>query len=177
MKSKYLILGGGMVAGYAAKEMVERGLKPQELSIVSADDAVPYERPPLSKGFLAGKEEEEKIRINPQDFYDDHGIDLKLKTQASGVDAAKKILRLQSGDEIAFEKLIVATGAAVKTLDIPGASLTGIHYLRSLGDSKRLRARADAAKRAVVVGSGFIAMEVASVLAQKGIETTMIVRG
>ena len=77
MKSKYLILGGGMVAGYAAKEMVERGLKPGELSIVSADDAIPYERPPLSKGFLAGKEEEEKIRINPEDFYREHGIDLE----------------------------------------------------------------------------------------------------
>jgi len=176
MKSRYVILGGGMVAGYAAKEMVERGLKPGELSIISADDAIPYERPPLSKGFLAGKEEEEKIRINPEGFYREHGIDLQLVTHVSGVEAAKKTMTLRSGEEIGFEKLIVATGAAARTLEIGGAKLPGIHYLRSLDDSKRLRRRADAAKRAVVVGSGFIAMEVASVLAQKGIETTMIVR-
>ncbi len=175
-KSKYAILGGGMVAGYAAKELVERGLKPGELSIVSADDAIPYERPPLSKGFLAGKEEEEKIRINPEGFYREHGIDLQLVTHVRGLDAAKKVMTLRSGEEIGFEKLIVATGAAVRTLEVGGAKLPGIHYLRSLDDSKRLRRRSEAAKRAVVVGSGFIAMEVASVLAQKGIETTMIVR-
>src|SRR5260370_19771992 len=98
-KSKYLILGGGMVAGYAAKEMVERGLKAGELSIISADDAIPYERPPLSKGFLAGKEEEEKIRINPENFYRGHGIDLKLGVDGEGGDVAKKALRLRSGDE------------------------------------------------------------------------------
>ena len=111
MKSKYLILGGGMVAGYAAKEMVERGLKPGELSIISADDAIPYERPPLSKGFLAGKDEEEKIRINPEGFYREHGIDLQLVTHVSGVDAAKRAMTLRSGEEIGFEKLIIATGA------------------------------------------------------------------
>lgn len=175
-KSKYIILGGGMVAGYAAKEMVGRGLQPGELSIVSSDNAVPYERPPLSKGFLAGKESEATIRINPEGFYRDNGIDLALDSEVAGVDTAKKVLSLQSGDEIGFEKLIVATGAAVKKLDIPGGSLSGIHYLRSLNDSARIRAHADAAKRAVVVGGGFIAMEVASVLAQKGIETTMVVR-
>ena len=165
-----------MVAGYAAKEMVERGLKAGELSIVSADNAIPYERPPLSKGFLAGKEEEEKIRINPENFYREHGIDLKLAVHVESVDVAKKALRLRSGDEVAFEKLVIATGATVRTLDIPGAKLSGIHYLRSLDDSKRIRAHADTAKRAVVVGSGFIAMEVASVLAQKSLDTTIIVR-
>jgi NADPH-dependent 2,4-dienoyl-CoA reductase/sulfur reductase-like enzyme len=175
-KSKYIILGGGMVAGYAAKEMVEHGLKPGELSIISADNSVPYERPPLSKGFLAGKEAEENIRINPENFYADHGVDLKLGSQVGGVDSARKLLNLRSGDGIGFDRLIVATGAAVKTLDIPGAGLRGIHYLRSLDDSKRLRAHAEGAKRAVVVGSGFIAMEVASVLAQKGVDTAMIVR-
>src|SRR5260370_28766811 len=151
--------------------MVERGLKAGELSIISADDAIPYERPPLSKGFLAGKEEEEKIRMSPENFYREHGSDLKHGVEVEGVDVAKKALRLRSGDEAGFEKLVIATGAAVKTLDIRGANLSGIHYLRSLDDSKRIRAHADGAKRAVVAGSGFIAMEVASVLAQKGFDT------
>jgi NADPH-dependent 2,4-dienoyl-CoA reductase/sulfur reductase-like enzyme len=83
-------------------------------------------------------------------------------------------VRLQSGEEVGFEKLVVATGAHVRTLDIPGSDLAGVYYLRTLEDSKRIRQKAEGAKRAVVIGGGFIAMEVTSVLAQKGIETTMV---
>jgi len=173
-KSKYMILGGGMVAGYAAKELVERGLKPGELAIVSADSSLPYERPPLSKSFLAGKDTEAGIRINTEDFYREHGIDVRLRCAVGGVDAARRVLHLSSGEEHGFEKLIVATGAVAKTLDVPGGDLPGVYYLRSLEDSKRIRAHAETAKRAVVIGSGFIGMEVASVLAQKGIATIMV---
>ena len=165
-----------MVAGYAAKEMVERGLKPGDLRIVSSENALPYERPPLSKSFLAGKDQEEQIRISPESFYREHGIELELGSEVHRIDTTKSILSLRSGGEIGFEKLIIATGAVVKTLDIPGSTLPGIHYLRSLADSKIIRDHANHAKRAVVVGSGFIAMEVSSVLAQKGIETVMVVR-
>lgn len=173
---KYLIIGGGMVAGYAAKELAARGLKPDELAIVSLDTAVPYERPPLSKGFLAGKNDEAGIRINAEEFYREHGIEVKLGTEVRGIDCAKRVANAGSGGEISFEKLIVATGATPRTLDIPGRNLPGIHYLRSMDDSKRIREHAGAAKRAVVLGGGFIGMEVAAVLAQKGIETTMVVR-
>jgi len=172
--SKYLILGGGMVAGYAAKQLVEGGLKPGELTILSADSSIPYERPPLSKNFLAGKDTEASVLINADDFYQKHGIDIKLNCEADSVDPARKTVHLRSGQEIGFEKLIVATGARVRTLDIPGHDLAGVHYLRTLEDSKRIREKAASAKRAVVIGGGFIAMEVASVLAQKGIETTMV---
>ena len=172
--SKYLILGGGMVAGYAAKQLVEGGLKPGELTIVSADSSVPYERPPLSKSFLAGKDTEASVLINAGDFYQKHGIGIKLNCEADGVDPARKRVHLPSGQEIGFEKLIVATGARVRTLDIPGHDLAGVHYLRTLEDSKRIREKAASAKRAIVIGGGFIAMEVVSVLAQKGIETTMV---
>jgi NADPH-dependent 2,4-dienoyl-CoA reductase/sulfur reductase-like enzyme len=172
--SKYLILGGGMVAGYAAKQLVEGGLKAGELTIVSADSSIPYERPPLSKTFLAGKATEESIFINPDDFYRMHGIEIKLNCVADRVDPARKSVRLRSGEEIGFEKLVVATGARVRTLDVPGGDLAGVYYLRSLEDSKRIRQKTGSAKRAVVIGGGFIAMEVTSVLAQKGIETTMV---
>lgn len=175
-QSKYLILGGGMAAGYAAKELAERELKAGELTIVSSDTAIPYERPPLSKGFLAGKEEEAKIYINPEEFYGARGIELVLKTEVSGVDVEKGVLELASGKQLGFEKLMVATGATVRTLEVPGAETEGVYYLRSLDDSKRIRSRAESAKKAVVLGSGFIGMEVASVLAQKGIETTMVLR-
>jgi len=172
--SKYLILGGGMVAGYAAKQLVETGLKPRELTIVSGDSSNPYERPPLSKGFLAGKDTETSIFINPDDFYRAHDIEIRLNCVVGNVDSARKSVRLQSGEEIGFEKLVVATGARVRTLDIPGSDLRDVYYLRTLEDSKRIRQKAEDAKRAVVIGGGFIAMEVTSVLAQKGIETTMV---
>jgi NADPH-dependent 2,4-dienoyl-CoA reductase/sulfur reductase-like enzyme len=174
--SKYAILGGGMVAGYAARQFVERGLKPGELTIVSADSSLPYERPPLSKGFLAGKETEAGIRINPEDFYREHEIEVRLHCHANGIDAGRKLLHLRSGEELGFEKLIVATGARVKTLDVPGSDLAGVYYLRSMQDAERIRAHAGSARRALIVGSGFIGMEVASVLAQKGIAITMALR-
>jgi NADPH-dependent 2,4-dienoyl-CoA reductase/sulfur reductase-like enzyme len=174
--SKIVIAGGGMVAGYAAKQMVELGLKSGDLAILSADSSVPYERPPLSKGFLAGSDTEEGIRINQEDFYREHGIDLRLGTGISGVDTAAKRLRLVSGGEFGFDKLIIATGARVNTLKIPGATLDNVRYLRSLDDSKAIRETAANVKRAVVIGSGFIGMEVAAVLAQKGIDVTMVLR-
>lgn len=173
-KSRFVIVGGGMVAGYAAKQLVELGLKSGELAILSADTSIPYERPPLSKGFLAGKDTEDGIRINPDDFYRKHGIEVKLGCEISGVDSKRKRLALKSGGEFGFNKLIVATGARPRTLDIPGAKLRGLHYLRSLDDSKSIRRSAEKAKNAVVIGGGFIGMEVAAVLGQKTIEVTMI---
>ena len=173
-ESKIVILGGGMVAGYAAKQFVELGLRPGELAIVSADNDVPYERPPLSKGFLAGKDSEEAIRINPEDFYQQHGIALKLECEVSAIDLKRKRLILKRDNEFGFEKLIIATGARPRTLAIPGAELKNVFYLRTLNDSRHIRGEAENAKHALVVGGGFIGMEVAAVLAQKGIEVTMV---
>src|SRR5437870_2894316 len=133
---EYIILGGGMVAGYAAKELVERGLKPGELAILSEDDAPPYERPPLSKGFLAGTEAEEKIFINDAAFYKNHGIEIRLNTRVESVDLKSKKLHARGGEEYTFKKLLIATGAKVRTLDSPGANLERILYLRSLNDSR-----------------------------------------
>src|ERR1051326_7543048 len=173
-KAKYLILGGGMVAGYAAKELVERGLNHGELTIVSADSTVPYERPPLSKGFLAGKDSASGILINPPEWYAEHGIDVNLRTMVVGVDLKSKFLRTSSGEELGFENLLIATGAQPRKLDSAGRELQDIFYLRSMRDSENIRSRATTAKRAVVIGGGFIGMEVASVLAQKNIETTLV---
>ena len=173
-KSRFVILGGGMVAGYAAKEMAEHGLKSGELTIVSADDALPYERPPLSKGFLAGKDNETGILINSSDWYREHGITVALKTAVASVDLAKKNLRTSSGQTFEFDNLLIATGARARKLNVAGADLGNVFYLRSMADSRAVRAAADRAKRAVVIGGGFIGMEVASVLAQKNIQTTMI---
>lgn len=175
-QAKIVILGGGMVAGYAAKQLVELGLPAGDLAILSADDEIPYERPPLSKGFLAGKDTKESIRINPAEFYKERGIEIRLRCEIESVDPGAKRLRIKGGGNFGFDKLVVATGARPRMLNTPGARLKGIHLLRSLDDSAGIRDHAGSASRAAVVGGGFIGMEVASVLAQKGIDTTLILR-
>src|SRR5215475_15425411 len=98
-QANIVILGGGMVAGYAAKQLAEVGLPAGELAILSADSAVPYERPPLSKGFLAGKDSEDSIKINPDDFYKKQGIELRLECEVASLDIKRKNLILKEGDE------------------------------------------------------------------------------
>ncbi len=171
---KCVILGGGMVAGYAAKEMAERGLGRGELAIVSSDSAPPYERPPLSKGFLLGNDEEASVYINAPEFYRAHGIDLLLGSMVERIDTGARKVHLTTGATLGYERLLYATGARVRDLKIPGRDLEGVSYLRSLDDSKRIRRAYEDAKQAVVLGSGFIGMEVASVLAQRGVKTTMV---
>jgi NADPH-dependent 2,4-dienoyl-CoA reductase/sulfur reductase-like enzyme len=175
-RSKYIMLGGGMVAGYAAKELASHGLGPGELRIISADDTLPYERPPLSKGFLSGKDTEEGILINKPEWYEKQGIDLKLQTIIDEIDLTKKRLHADSGEVSEYETLLIATGARARKLDCPGNDLPNVFYLRSLGDSRKIRERAANSKQAVVIGGGFIGMEVASVLSQKNIETSLIIR-
>ncbi|MDT8070537.1 MAG: FAD-dependent oxidoreductase [Terriglobia bacterium] len=172
--SRFLILGGGMVAGYAAKQMVELGLKSGELTIVSSDAVVPYERPPLSKSFLAGKDTEDAIKISPEDFYRQHGIDVQLRTEVSSLDVKGKRLVLKSGEQLSFDKLVIATGARPRRLNVPGAQLKNLFYLRSMDDSKAIRGQSENSKRALVIGGGFIGMEVAAVLTQRGVAVTMV---
>jgi NADPH-dependent 2,4-dienoyl-CoA reductase/sulfur reductase-like enzyme len=173
-EAKFIVVGGGMVAGYAAKKLVELGLKPGELSILSGDHSIPYERPPLSKGFLAGKDTEASVWINPEDFYRQHGIEVKLGCEISGVDSKRQQLVLKSGGEFGYKKLIVATGGSPRVLEIPGAELENLYYLRSLDSSKAIRTAAAKAKQVVVIGGGFIGMEVASVMAGNKLEVTMV---
>jgi NADPH-dependent 2,4-dienoyl-CoA reductase/sulfur reductase-like enzyme len=175
-KLKYIILGGGMVAGYAAKELVGRGLKSGELAIISAEAALPYERPPLSKGFLAGKDDETSILINSGDWYREHGIEVRVDTVIERIDPNKKLLRSNSGEEFECQHLLLATGARARKLDVDGNNLRNVFYLRSLKDSETIRSQSASAKEAVIIGGGFIGMEVASVLTQKGIQATLVIR-
>lgn len=165
-----------MVAGYAAKELVSLGLRSGELAIVSADSAVPYERPPLSKGFLSGKDEEGGILINPPVWYREHGIEVRLNTLIEHVDPSKKRMRSNAGEEFECEHMLLATGARARKLDCPGNKLGNVFYLRSLKDSETIRSSSAGAKQAVIIGGGFIGMEVASVLAQKNIQSTLVIR-
>jgi len=176
VSSKYIILGGGMVAGYAAKESASRGLRSGELTMVSAEDTLPYERPPLSKGFLSGKDTADGILINKLEWYEKQGIATKLRTTIDKIDLKKQRLYADSGEVFEFEDLLIATGASARKLDCPGNDLPNVFYLRSLADSRKIREKAASSKQAVVIGGGFIGMEVASVLSQKNLDTSLIIR-
>ena len=172
-KHQYLIFGGGMVAGYAAKELVDRGLKPGELAIVSSDGTLPYERPPLSKGYLAGEQDLKSIQINDEAFYENHGIEVRLNTPVREVDLKNRTLETASGETLSFKKLVIATGAYARYFPDLQQIPKGLFYLRSVADSSLIRDRAQGARQAVVIGGGFIGMEVSSVLARKGVETRL----
>lgn len=162
-----------MTAGYAVREFVEQGLKPGELAILSAESKPPYERPPLSKAFLAGEQEAEDTLINELEFYEEHDVQLFLNTRVTEVNLDEGVL--EAGDrKFSYENLLIATGSRPRTLDLSGAELDNIFYLRRLDDSRAIRQAAQGAKNAVILGGGFIGMEVASILQQQGVETTMI---
>lgn len=169
----YVILGGGLVAGYAAQAFVENGLHRGELCIVSAEPHLPYERPPLSKDFLRGTCSFADILINPPDFYTEHGIDVLLAAPIEQVDFANKLLYCH-GEPLAFDKLLLATGARPRRLTLPGADLDGIYYLRQVEEAQQIQQAATQATTAIVIGNGFIGMEVTSVLQQMNIATTLL---
>ncbi len=175
MKAHYpfLILGGGIVAGYAVRAFIQNGGPTGDLGIITADDSLPYDRTTLSKSFLKGEKSAEKILINPADFYDKNSIDVLLNTTVAALDLPNHRLTLRGGGEVSYGKLLLATGSTKRELTVPGGEIGGVYYLRWESDARRIMARMEAAKRAVVIGDGFIGMEVASVLAAKGIETTV----
>lgn len=174
---KYIVLGGGVVAGYAARAFVDQGIEAGDLGIISADNQVPYERPPLSKGFIAGSVGMDEILINDAEYYNDHFIGVQLEDPVVAIDFEQRALETQTNNVFAFEKLLIATGARVRTFDLPGSDLAGIYTLRWLDDARMIRAEIENAGRAVVIGGGFIGMEVASQLAQRKVDTTLVFPG
>lgn len=174
---RYLILGGGMVAGYAATAFAAQGLQPGELCIVSREASPPYERPPLSKTFLAGEVQPEEILIHAAGFYREHGIDLRLNTAVTQVDFKHRRLITAGGEALGYDKLLLAPGVRVRELELPGAGLEGVQYLRSLADASALRERAARARQALVIGGGYLGLEVSASLARQGLPTTVLLRG
>jgi NADPH-dependent 2,4-dienoyl-CoA reductase/sulfur reductase-like enzyme len=174
---KYLILGGGVAGGYAAREFGERGIQPGDVMLVSADDRLPYERPPLSKSYLAHRKEEGDLLINKPEFYTERGIEVRLGRRATALDLEGRRLYTDQGEEFRFEKLLLCTGSKVRTLTARRGDLRNVLYLRSFNDAHRLRDAADHANRAVVIGGGYIGMETSAVLARKGLRTTLLADG
>ncbi|HXZ02451.1 MAG TPA: FAD-dependent oxidoreductase [Stellaceae bacterium] len=164
-----VILGGG-AAGNAAAETLRNEGYAGRIILLSADDAPPCDRPNLSKDYLAGNAPEDWIPLRPADFYDAHGIELRLRCRAGAIDAANRLVRLEDGGSCAYDALLIATGAEPVRLAIPGADRPQVRYLRTLADSRALIAKASTAKRAVVIGASFIGLEVAASLRARGLE-------
>ena len=170
---EYVIIGGGLAAGTAATTLREEGYDGR-LTLIAAEEHTPYIRPPLSKGYLAELDESE-LWVQPEDWWREHDVDLRTGRRADSLDLQGRSVVLGGGDRVPFDRLLIATGATPKRLDVLGADADGIHYLRTIEDSRSIReATADGDKRVVVVGSGWIGMEVAATVRGFGNEVTVV---
>jgi|SRR5579871_1739729 len=171
--SKIVIVGGG-AAGFAAAEMLRRKGYGGSIVMLSDDDAPPADRPNLSKDYLAGKAPEEWIPMAPDSFYSENHIDLRLRTKVTSIDPGSREVVLADGGRIAYDRLLLATGAEPIHLPIPGADRPHVHYLRTLADCRAIIAGAASARRAVVLGASFIGLEVAASLRERGVEVHVV---
>ena len=169
-KFELIIVGGGLTAARAIREYRAAGGEGRT-ALLTKERALPYHRPPLSKRFLRGEADAEQTLVEPQEFYDANEVELLLGTEVTALDPHEQIV---SGYH--YGKLLVATGAGPRMLDVPGAGIAGVHTLRSLDDSAAIREAAANIRDAVVVGSGFIGMEVAASLTMLGLEVTLVSR-
>ncbi len=170
---EYLLIGGGMASFHAAKQIRRSGAGGAIL-IVSEEDLPPYDRPPLSKELLRGEKTVGEIVYEDAAKLAEQKIDLSLGARVESLDLAAKSVRLANGESIGFEKALIATGGRPVRLRIPGADLEGVRYLRTAADSLNIAAAAGAGKRAVIVGGGFIGVESAASLTQRGALCTVI---
>jgi NADPH-dependent 2,4-dienoyl-CoA reductase/sulfur reductase-like enzyme len=168
-----VIVGGG-AAGFAAAETLRRRDYRGNIVMLTADDAPPYDRPNLSKDYLAGNAPEDWLPLRPKDFYAENGIDLRLRQEVSGIDTSGREVLLAGGGKIAYDRLLLATGAEPVRLPIPGADQPNVHTLRSLADCRAIIDAARGARRAVVIGASFIGLEAAASLRAREIEVHVV---
>ncbi|HZD92366.1 MAG TPA: FAD-dependent oxidoreductase, partial [Pseudolabrys sp.] len=170
---RVVIIGGG-AAGFAAAEMLRRRGYAGQITMISNDDAPPVDRPNLSKDYLAGSAPEDWVPLRGLDWYTENKITLRLKTEATGLAPKTQTLTLADGSTLAFDKLLLATGAEPVKLDLPGAGQPHVFMLRSFDDSRAIIAGAKNAKRAVIIGGSFIGLEVAASLRARDIEVHVV---
>ena len=166
--SATIVIAGASIAGARAAETLRAEGFDGKIVLIGAEPALPYERPPLSKGFLQGAVGEDEFTLHPSDWYAEQGIDLRLGTRATILDITAKQIALNNGEAVNYDTLLIATGATPRRLTIPGCELAGIHHLRSVADARAIRDRMETAQSVVIVGMGFIGAEIAAVARQAG---------
>ena len=171
---EHIVIVGGGAAGFAAAEMLRRERFGGAITLLSADESAPYDRPNLSKDYLAGNAPEEWMPLRPPEFYAQNHIDLRLGTEATGIDPAGRAVQLAGGATVGFTKLLLATGAEPIRLRTPGADLPHVRTLRSLADCREIIARVIPGKRVVIIGASFIGLEAAAALRQRQAEVHVV---
>jgi 3-phenylpropionate/trans-cinnamate dioxygenase ferredoxin reductase component len=172
-KAEFLLIGGGFASGHCASELRKRGAE-GSIVLVGREPEPPYERPPLSKEYLRGEAARDDAYVHPPDWYEENGVELRTGTNVMGLDLKARTAKLQGGEELEFEKALIATGANVNILRVEGAGQEGIHYLRAFGNADGIREAAEGAARVVLIGGSYIGCEVAASLTAKGTECAIV---
>jgi len=171
-----VIVGGGLTGGNAATTLREEGYS-GPVVLVSAEPGVPFGRPPLSKTYLRSEEELDGWYVRAASWYAGHDVELRHGAAVAAVDPAAHTVTLDSGEELGYSKVLIATGGRNRRLTVPGADLPGLHYLRTQAECDAIKREAEPGRHAVVVGSGFIGCEVAASLTQLGVQVTVVFPG
>ena len=168
-----VIIGAGHAAGQAAASLrQEKYTGP--ITIIGDEAHLPYQRPPLSKAYLSGSQEVDRVYLRAEKFYQEKEIDLKLSTRATAIDPDAKAVELEDGSKIDYDKLLISTGSRPRLLSIPGSDLGGIHYLRTIDDVDGIRADMHEGANLVIVGGGYIGLEVAAVGIEQGLNVHVL---
>jgi len=170
---RIVVAGAGHAAGQVVATLRQRHFSGQ-IVLVGEEPWLPYQRPPLSKKFLAGEIPAKRLFLKPESFYDDPQIQVRLETRVTAIDRDAKMLRVDSGDDIGYDKLVLALGSRARTLDIEGADLKGVHCLRNIADVSAISERLNTRRHLVIVGAGYIGLEVAAVTRTLGHDVTVV---
>ena len=168
-----VIVGAGHAAGQAAASLRQEKYT-GEIVIIGEEPQIPYQRPPLSKQYLSGEQGIERVYLRPEKFYADKNITLKLSTRVELINTGAKNVMTDNGETIEYDKLLIATGSRPRILDIPGSDLKGIHYLRTINDVDMIRAEMAPGKKLLIIGGGYIGLEVAAVSVSIGLEVHVL---
>jgi 3-phenylpropionate/trans-cinnamate dioxygenase ferredoxin reductase subunit len=174
-KDTHVIVGAGLAGAKAAEALREEGFDGR-IVLIGDEAEQPYERPPLSKDYLRGESPRESARVHPDGFYVGNEIELRTGTAVELIDLDRRTVVLPDGEEVGYDRLLLATGAEPRRLAVPGSELDGIHYLRELRDADEIAARLERGGRLVLIGAGWIGAEVAASARQKGLEVTIVER-
>lgn len=169
----HVIVGAGLAGANAAETLREEGFTGR-IALIGEETEPPYERPPLSKDYLLGKGDRSKVFVHDDGWYEQNSVELLLGRRAANLDRSAREVWLEGGDRIRYTKLLLATGATARTLDLPGADLAGVLTLRRIEDSERLREALRSGGRVAVIGAGWIGLETTAAAREYGCEVTVL---